>query len=414
VILLLDKGAYISNRHEENITAFHESIWRGYKEIALALLEKGVDINTKGRYEKTALHYAAEMGHKEIALVLLEKGADIDAKDLENNTALYYATKEGHNETALTLLEKGADFTFKNKENKSFLDKAFKNNLREVLETIFFKSNEITFPENNIIFHISPKFKILKECNKRKLSFNKKNDKGYNGLHSAVIHDNEDAVKFLLEWNKKQKKENRIDINEIDGEGNTILLLAYEIGNPRIIQLLENQKGIDFHHKNFHEMGIGEITIQRGRVDLLKKRKKIELKDKFSCNYKFNDDDSPSFEIEYSCSPLGLALVEFGWGPTAEYLYKNGYTKLAGQEIFPLIQQKSISLFETLKKKKVKIDFNASLENGKTPLMFTCELKDKEMVEKKKKNGADKDLKDKEGKRAIDYTDDEEIRKLLR
>ena len=53
-------------------------------------------------------------------------------------------------------------------------------------------------------------------------------------------------------------------------------------------------------------------------------------------------------------------------------------------------------------------------KDGLTALIVATSEGNIEMVKFLLKNGANKDLKDNEGSKAIDYTDNEEIKKLLK
>ena len=71
---------------------------RGHLDIVKCLIEKGADVNAKDEDEETALHLASEEGHLEIVQYLIEKGADINAKDCYGQTALYLVSEQNTHE----------------------------------------------------------------------------------------------------------------------------------------------------------------------------------------------------------------------------------------------------------------------------------------------------------------------------
>jgi len=73
------------------------------------LLEKGADVSAKGWNVLTALHRAAESGRVAAVKQLLEKDAELDPMDNYGWTPLSWASANGHVAVAKLLLEKGAD-----------------------------------------------------------------------------------------------------------------------------------------------------------------------------------------------------------------------------------------------------------------------------------------------------------------
>ena len=67
---------------------------QGQKEIAQLLIDKGADVNSKANDETTGLIFASMFGHKEIVQLLIARGADINAKANSGMTALIYGILE--------------------------------------------------------------------------------------------------------------------------------------------------------------------------------------------------------------------------------------------------------------------------------------------------------------------------------
>jgi ankyrin repeat protein len=110
VALLLEHGADIEARTNENNTPFLLACQNGHLRTAQILAEKGADVIYVCQDGLSALHLAAMGGHAELVSWLLDKaGADIEARTNENNTPFHLACQNGHLRTAQILAEKGAD-----------------------------------------------------------------------------------------------------------------------------------------------------------------------------------------------------------------------------------------------------------------------------------------------------------------
>lgn len=94
--LLIDSGANVNAKNNDNVTALKKASENGHLEIVKLLIDSGA--NGLNR----ALMFASEKGHLEVVKYLIDKGAD----DL--NIALTSAAKNGHSEVAEFLKSKGA------------------------------------------------------------------------------------------------------------------------------------------------------------------------------------------------------------------------------------------------------------------------------------------------------------------
>ncbi|KAH7132746.1 kinase-like domain-containing protein [Dactylonectria macrodidyma] len=68
----------------------------GSEPVVQFLLENGADVNIKDENEQTALHGASGQGHTRIVRMLLDSGADTEAEDLDGNIALDFAERRHH------------------------------------------------------------------------------------------------------------------------------------------------------------------------------------------------------------------------------------------------------------------------------------------------------------------------------
>jgi len=80
------------------------------EEVVRALLEAGADANARGYYGQTPLTLAARNANPAVATLLLEAGADVNAREWMGRTALHAAASSNENLAVIDLLlEAGAD-----------------------------------------------------------------------------------------------------------------------------------------------------------------------------------------------------------------------------------------------------------------------------------------------------------------
>jgi len=90
-------------------SALIEAASKGDSEVVEALLDSGADINARDEQNQTALHQAANRGHTAVVKFLLERGADVNAKNLFGQTPLLAPVSRGSLDTVRALLSAGAD-----------------------------------------------------------------------------------------------------------------------------------------------------------------------------------------------------------------------------------------------------------------------------------------------------------------
>jgi uncharacterized protein len=114
--LLLDRGATIEARNEEDDTRLIWAAENGQTDVVRALLEMGADVEAKNKYGSTALAVAAcectviDMPETlESMKLLLGKGAHVNVKNKTGSTALMTAASAGRTENMQLLLDKGGN-----------------------------------------------------------------------------------------------------------------------------------------------------------------------------------------------------------------------------------------------------------------------------------------------------------------
>ncbi|CAH0028115.1 unnamed protein product [Clonostachys rhizophaga] len=107
---LVEKGADINLKDENQLTALMLASHHGYVEIILYLIDQGADINTCSSETKvTALLIAVKAGWRNVVRLLVEKGADVSAADHSGWTVLHFACERNYLTLARFLIAHGAD-----------------------------------------------------------------------------------------------------------------------------------------------------------------------------------------------------------------------------------------------------------------------------------------------------------------
>ncbi|KAF4528779.1 hypothetical protein B566_EDAN017111 [Ephemera danica] len=130
--LLLDRGADIHSRDAtDGSTPLHqkeylfiETCRKGDTELAKKMLDEGIDVDTKSGswMGHTALHWASKNGDIDmikVAVYLLKRGADIEKRTDKGDTPLHKAAWWGSLETVKLLLDRDANINAKNNEGET-------------------------------------------------------------------------------------------------------------------------------------------------------------------------------------------------------------------------------------------------------------------------------------------------------
>lgn len=100
VDVLLAAGAEVSapSRETMKLTPLASALAAGHNNIARTLIDHGAHVNAKGDNDVTPLHTAAARGNIEAATLLLEHGADVNATTKDGKKPISYAEERNHPE----------------------------------------------------------------------------------------------------------------------------------------------------------------------------------------------------------------------------------------------------------------------------------------------------------------------------
>jgi ankyrin repeat protein len=87
----------------------HRTSLNGRVEAGQCLLDHGADLHARNNEDRTALFEAAINGRVEFSRMLLERGARINDHEARGMTPLHCAVRSGSIQTVRLLLEHGAD-----------------------------------------------------------------------------------------------------------------------------------------------------------------------------------------------------------------------------------------------------------------------------------------------------------------
>jgi len=281
VQLLIDNGADVNIQYKYGSSPLHVAAEKGNIEVVKFLIEHGADINAKNKHTSvTPLHEAAWNGHEAVAQLLIAKGADVNAKTKNGATPLHWAAVRGHEAVVSTLFNNGAQ----NQHGSTALHEAVKNNdenkikilikknakiinakdkngktalhhytilydNKEIVQFLIDNGADVNIPDNKeqIALHYTKNKEIaeLLQLNIKRAKVDEKNEYGRTALHEAIINEDKNEVKDLIEKGA--------NVNVQDKDGRTALDLAILYDNEEIIQFLNFKKEKKDDHSQYHQ-----------------------------------------------------------------------------------------------------------------------------------------------------------------
>jgi ankyrin repeat protein len=231
------------NTHKPSVDELAKAARKNDTVAALDLLQRGADINEKDKNEQPALFWAIDSGHMDMVKLLLAHGALVESKDKNGLTALMCAG--GHMKIARLLLDKGADVNGANNYGVTALMFGAQLGAEDYMRLLIERGADLD-----------------KECRIGYTVHDFAQDTGYSNilqllqeaanpdcnplagvLIKAVREGNLSAIQDLVQRGA--------DINEKDGNGKTMVMLALHRDHPEVAAwLIERGVSVDEKDKD--------------------------------------------------------------------------------------------------------------------------------------------------------------------
>ncbi|MBX9641073.1 MAG: ankyrin repeat domain-containing protein [Mycobacteriaceae bacterium] len=216
--LLLDFGASLNERDEQQRTPLHHATARGALGCIGFLLDKGADVNASDEDQVTALHLAAGQGNTSAVNKLLRCQADVNLQDKLGRTPAHLASLFANPITATNILgaliERSANIYMRDKDGLTPLHVAASTGNDSVLS--YLMGNRRRAPG------------CPQDVNPSEL----RDNNGLLLLHFVALSGNPECLKYWLE------EDPDADINARDGLGQSALHYAAFKGNLECVELL--------------------------------------------------------------------------------------------------------------------------------------------------------------------------------
>ncbi|KAG9396167.1 Ankyrin repeats (3 copies) [Carpediemonas membranifera] len=144
--LLLDRGADINLRANDDRTPLIEGAFGGHAETIALLIEKQADLDQQAKIGDTALMAAIINGHTSCAELLIEAGADPDLTTLDGRTALMCAAEENKPDAVRLLLQAGGDINARRKNGSTAAFAAAEGGFADILDMLIAAGADTALP----------------------------------------------------------------------------------------------------------------------------------------------------------------------------------------------------------------------------------------------------------------------------
>ena len=378
------------------------------KDEVISLIKQGANVNFS-KWGKPPLLYADS---KEIAEVLIENGADIhmQMKDNLNLVEHMLIIIDPNIDIIQLLLEKGAIIDYQKKWVQLALEGfskyrypiIYSSRRKKPIDTVsimqvLLKNGldpNIRLEPHNTLLHITRDEVIAQLLIKFGADVNAKNDKG----ETALFHASPEFAKILIE--------NGADVNAKNNKGETILDVVLETNHMHTIQWLI-EKGADINAKNNKGETILDVALETNNMHtiqwLIEKGADINKKDSNGNSILHHLVQKRFFDIDI----FNLFLKKG--------LDINAQNNEGNTPLHTVIQKAGVRNQHVVKF-LLESGANPNIQNklGETPLHLAARIhffepNIKMLIQK----GADKSIKDNNGKTAADYVRNPKLKTLL-
>lgn len=213
---------------------FFEAARNGDIKVLGLFMEANAYVNVRDELRRTPVYYAAENGKDKAVQFLLLYGADVNARDEYMKSPLMAAIEAKSYPTAKLLLDVNANVQISDDDGKTPLHYAVLYKQTETAQAITNKFCDVDSPDNDgntPLFYAFNKIPLLRVLLRAGADINGANVDGKTVLHQAVITNNLQSAKFLIE--------NGANVNIKDQKGHTPIFYTEE-NSPMYTLLLES------------------------------------------------------------------------------------------------------------------------------------------------------------------------------
>ncbi|MDP1835123.1 MAG: ankyrin repeat domain-containing protein [Chlamydiales bacterium] len=264
VRLLLDNGAKVAAKTDEDATPLHDACQSGVVETVKELIARGADITIKGRWAGTPLQCACSQGHGDIVKLLIQNGASVSSEP-KSKSPLHIACERGNVGVMKPLLKAGADVHATDLSGNTPLHLACLYNRPELVEQLVkygARSDVLNLGKSSPLHTAArsgevPLLKLLLEAGALEI----KDKEGNTPLQIACRQGNSEAVRELLHAGALADARN--------AEEETPLHIAVAKGDlPTTAQLVESKADTEAITKSFGDTPL-IIAARKGQLEMI-------------------------------------------------------------------------------------------------------------------------------------------------
>lgn len=389
VLHILEHGFNVNDVNSFGNTALHWSAFHDSFKAALVLLQHGINVEAQNRKGLTALHNACTNNSINVARLLIQFNADVNAVDQDGNTALHFAVMNNRHKTVSFLAQNGADLNLKNSDGRTPLHFALSYNCKKAAVVLIDHGADFSLLRLHGVTAlqwatVNDKEVLLSLIN-RGANVNAKDGKGSYLLHWAV-DNNPDLVPVLIQYGA--------NINVANQNGMTALHLA-SVNNPKLaIFLIEHGANVNLQNQ------YGNSALHLAAVNKQKELSICLLKNNADVNANDKDLNCALHKaVEKGHKEIAVVLLEYNADVNA--VNRKGESSL-------ILAVKNCNSHQTaacsdrkLMMANLSVDGDGVDEANEKNV--ASNNRSDQLVQRLVENGANINIKDKEGNSAMHY-----------
>lgn len=201
----LDTPDYTDHKWKKR--PIHIASAKGYTGCVRKLVENNASVESLDAEGRTPIHWAASFGHIHTLQYLISVGCNVNATQIDGFTPLHCTAALNHHEAAQVLLSHGANVDAVDDDGWTSIHHAAAYGHLSIVKVLHEADASLTLktPINDNILHISSytikkhKVEILRYLVENKVPLNERDGEGNTALHIACTHNCYDNAKCLIE-----------------------------------------------------------------------------------------------------------------------------------------------------------------------------------------------------------------------